>query len=141
MINSIYYSNYSPSARTSFGSGKTLPAKTLKQELDYFTNELSHLKNSELNIPKKLIPNLPQEITSIKIQLLKPHGKSEERTLNLMVRGCKDNNHSSSETLLRKGDLPQIREYLRNDTTPALLTGKINSMARGLLDEEPVSNF
>ena len=141
MINSIYYSNYSPCARTSFCSRTTPPAKTLKQELNNFANKLSLLQSSELYISKKLIPDLPEEVNSVKIQLLKPHGKGNERTLNLTIKTSKNNNHSSGEALLRKGSLPQIREHLRNNTTSTLLTEKINSMARGLLEEEPVNGF
>lgn len=137
MISPICYSNYSYTAKTSFGnktSATTDPQKALQKKLNTFAKGLSLLNYSELTIPQNLIPGLPKGIESVGIQLSRPTEKgSTDRILNLFIK----KSDASSESSLMTGKIEQLREYLRAENTPAALTETIKTKAKGLGEEKP----
>lgn len=137
MINTLFYSNYSPVAQTSFRGGKIdIKPKTLEEDLNGFANQLSNLKNSFTSIEKGHISQVPEEVTSIELQFLKPYNKpTQERTLNLSIKTKTSKGETPSEKIIKKGSFSEIREYLRDASTPTVLTEEIKNLAQGATKE------
>ncbi len=140
MINPLFYSNCSPVAQTSFGNKKIKP-QTLKDSLNEFSNQLSNIKSSFVTISKENIAELPTEVTAIELQFIKPYNQAVEKTLNLSVKTKTSEGESLSQKTLKKGPLPEIREYLRTETTPAVITEEVKNLAKGSIKESDPYGF
>jgi len=146
MINT-YYSppNYSK-PHLPFGNQKGKADNLLKD----FAKELklvfpAKAKPLEQTLPKELFEGDPnyEYIQEVKIQLVKAEPgvlPANHRALNLVVNSMKDGLESSERIWLKKGTIPELQDYLRQNTSENQIKIKVSDLVKEAF-EKPDTDY
>lgn len=137
MISPIYRANYYYTASNTNFRGKQSTIPKLQKTIQDFSFKIAESSSEELDIPTKMIPNISPKVTSVKIQQLNPDGENilyGQKGLRLVLNAEEGGASATSKSILKKGPISEIQNYLHNEQTFTAILEKIETISKILLE-------